>query len=169
MEKCITVDGSAVKEPKNVIAPIGTPVGDVFEFAGGFSCEVAKVLYGGPMMGISVPDLCAPVLKQTNGLIALNEKDAAPPKTTNCIRCGRCTNTCPFGLSPVAIAAALDENNMEGLYRQRANLCMECGCCSFVCPARRPLVQQNKLAKAALMPWMRQKAAEKKAKEEEKK
>ncbi|MDD6094238.1 MAG: electron transport complex subunit RsxC [Clostridia bacterium] len=164
VEKCITVDGSAVKEPKNVIAPIGTPVCDVFEFAGGFSQEPAKVLYGGPMMGISVADMNAPVLKQTNGLIALNEKDARPPKITNCIRCGRCTNTCPFGLAPVAIAAALNEDNMEELYRQRANLCMECGCCSFVCPAKRPLVQQNKLAKAKLMPWLKEQAAKKEEK-----
>ncbi len=163
-EKCITVDGSAVKEPKNVIAPIGTPIGDVFEFAGGFSSEAAKVLYGGPMMGISVADMNAPVLKQTNGLIALNAKDAEPEKTTNCIRCGRCTNTCPFGLAPVAIAASLDEGDMEELYRQRANLCMECGCCSFVCPAKRPLVQQNKLAKAKLMPWLKEQAAKKEEK-----
>ncbi len=160
-EKCITVDGSAVKSPKNVIAPIGTPIEDVFEFAGGFSEEPAKVLYGGPMMGISVASLGAPVLKQTNGLIALNKKDAEPKKITNCIRCGRCTNTCPFGLAPASIASALDAGDMEELYALRANLCMECGCCSFVCPANRQLVQQNKLAKARLMPWLKERAAKK--------
>lgn len=170
VEKLVTVDGSAVREPKNVIVPIGTPVGDVFEFAGGFSCEAAKILYGGPMMGISVPDLDAPVLKQTNGLIALNKKDAETPKSSNCIHCGRCANACPLSLTPVAIAAALEDNDPERLYRLRANLCMSCGCCSYVCPAKRPLVQQNALAKAALMPWLKQRSAEnKKQNGEEKK
>lgn len=162
IEKCVTVDGSAVKEPKNVIVPIGTPVADVFEFCGGFKDEPAKVIYGGPMMGVSVAELSVPVTKQTNALIALNEKDATPKKTTSCIRCGRCTNTCPFGLAPVAFAKALGDNNMEELKKLHANLCMECGCCGYVCPAGIPLVQQNKMAKAALAAYMKKEKEEKK-------
>ena len=150
VEKCITVAGGAVAKPANVTAPIGTPVGDVFEFCGGFSGEPAVVLYGGPMMGIAVADLTLPVLKQTNGLLALSYAEASPRAATPCIRCGRCTNACPFGLAPVAIAAANDAADMEALKKLKVNLCMECGCCSYVCPAGRPLVQQNKLAKAAL-------------------
>lgn len=150
VEKCITVAGGAVAKPANVTAPIGTPVGDVFDFCGGFSGEPAEVLYGGPMMGIAVADLTLPVLKQTNGLLALSYTEASPRAATPCIRCGRCTNACPFGLAPVAIAAANDAADMEALKKLKVNLCMECGCCSYVCPAKRPLVQQNKLAKAAL-------------------
>ncbi len=90
VEKCITVDGSAVKEPKNVIVPIGASMEDVFEFCGGFKAEPAKVLYGGPMMGIAVPDLTVPVLKNTNAIIALDQKEAVPAKMTTCIRCGSC-------------------------------------------------------------------------------
>ncbi len=161
-EKCITVDGSAVKEPKNVIVPIGTPVADVFEFCGGFSEEPAKVIYGGPMMGVSVADLNVPVIKQTNALLAFNEKEAIPKKTTSCIRCGRCTNACPFGLAPVSFAKALAQNDMEYLRELHANLCMECGCCSFVCPAGIPLVQQNKLAKAALADYIKKEKEENK-------
>lgn len=162
VEKCVTVDGSAVKELKNVIVAIGTPAADVFEFCGGFKAEPAKVIYGGPMMGISVAELSVPVLKQTNALIALNEKEASPKKTTSCIRCGRCTNNCPFGLAPVSFAKALEQNDMEALKHLHANLCMECGCCAYVCPAGIPLVQKNKLAKAALADYMKKEKEENK-------
>ena len=150
VSKCVTVDGSAVKEPKNVIVPIGTPLKDVFEFCGGFKSEPAKVIYGGPIMGIAVPDMDVPVLKNTNALLALDEKEAAPAKTTACIRCGACANHCPFRLNPAAMAKAYERNDMEALEELRVDICMECGCCSFICPAHRPLVQTHKLAKAAL-------------------
>ncbi len=162
IEKCVTVDGGAVKAPQNVIVPIGTPAEAVFDFCGGFKCEPAKILYGGPMMGVSVADMSVPVIKQTNALIAFDEKEARSRKTTSCIRCGSCTNTCPFGLAPVAFAKALNDNNMESLESLHANLCMECGCCSYVCPAAIPLVQQNKMAKAALSAYMKKKKEENK-------
>ena len=150
VKKCVTVDGGAVKEPKNVIAPIGTPISELFEFCCGFSEEPSKVLYGGPMMGISVPDTSAPVLKNTNAVLALTEKETKPPKSTSCIRCGSCVNTCPFGINPAEIARAYEKGDLESAERIGVNLCMECGCCSFVCPAVRPLVQINKLTKTAL-------------------
>ncbi|MBQ9119259.1 MAG: electron transport complex subunit RsxC [Lachnospiraceae bacterium] len=150
VEKCVTVDGGAVKNPQNVLTPIGTSLAELFEFCGGFTEEPAKLIYGGPMMGITVPDANAPVLKNTNAVLALTEKEAKLPKTTACIRCGACTNTCPFGLAPAAIARALENKNAEQLEELMVNACMECGCCSFVCPANRPLVQNNKLAKAFL-------------------
>ncbi len=150
VEKCITVDGGAVKEPKNVIAPIGTKLKDVFEFCGGFKSEPGKVIYGGPMMGITVPDLDVPVIKNTNAILAFNEKESAAPKTTPCIKCGGCANQCPFGINPAAAAKALKNEDFEALKKTGIENCMECGCCSFVCPAKRPLVQNNKLAKAAL-------------------
>ena len=150
VEKCVTVDGSAVTNPKNVITPIGTSLKDVFDFCGGFKSEPKKVLYGGPMMGISVPDLEQPILKNTNAILAFNEKDAALQKETACIRCGRCVAHCPFNLAPVEIETAFKLKNSEALGELKVNLCMECGCCAFVCPANRPLVQVNKLAKVML-------------------
>lgn len=150
VEKCITVDGGAVKEPKNIIAPIGTAISDIFEFAGGFKAEPAKVIYGGPMMGISVPDMSLPIIKNTNALLAFNEGETVIPKTTACIRCGACVNICPLGINPPAIAKALKNEDYETLKDVGANLCMECGCCSYVCPASRPLVANNRLAKLAL-------------------
>ncbi|MBR5538714.1 MAG: electron transport complex subunit RsxC [Clostridia bacterium] len=159
VEKCITVDGACVKEPKNVIAPIGASMEDVFAFCGGFVRDPYKVLYGGPMMGIAVPDLTAPILKNTNAIIALDRKEGRLPKVTPCLRCGACTNTCPFGLNPAAIADALRLGDVELLKKLRVDLCMECGCCAFYCPANRPLVQNNKLGKTLL----REAAAKEKA------
>lgn len=150
VEKCITVDGSAVKTPKNVIVPIGVSVGDVIEFCGGFSSAPGKVLYGGPMMGISIPDLKQPVLKQTNALVALNEKDAAPRKETACIQCGTCLMNCPMGISATEVVRAYNKGEYDRLEKLGSNLCMECGSCAYNCPANRPLVQMHKLAKAAL-------------------
>ena len=150
VEKCVTVDGSAVREPKNVIVPIGSRMGDVFEACGGFRSEPGKVLYGGPMMGISVPDLNQPILKNTNAILALDEKDAALPEPTACIKCGRCIAHCPVNLMPAEIETAFRMGRVDLLEEFKVNLCMECGCCSFGCPAHRPLVQTNKLAKAQL-------------------
>jgi electron transport complex protein RnfC len=148
--KCVTVDGGAVKEPKNAIVPICTAMADVFDFCGGLTETPDKVVYGGPMMGITVPDTTAPILKNTNAILALTKKETKLPKTTACIRCGSCLNTCPFSLSPAQIARAYDKRDAVALDALSVNACMECGCCSFVCPANRPLVQTNKLAKQFL-------------------
>ena len=126
VEKCITVDGSAVAKPKNVIVPIGMKLADVFEQSGGFCQEPKKVLYGGPMMGIAVPDLEQPVLKNTNAVLAMSEADAVLPEPTACIRCGRCIRHCPLRLMPSHIVAAYEAGDMERLAELKVNLCMEC-------------------------------------------
>lgn len=157
VEKMMTVDGSAVANPQNLIVPIGTSMQDVFDFCGGFKAEPKKMLYGGPMMGIAVPSASSPILKNTNAILAFDEKDAVLPEPTACIRCGKCIDACPLKLMPVDFASALATDNFELLEKRKVNLCMECGCCSFVCPARRPLVENNKLAKAALRKYQAEK------------
>lgn len=147
VEKCVTVEGGAVKNPQNIIAPIGTSLQDLFDFCGGFTEEPSKIIYGGPMMGITVPNANVSVIKNTNAVLALTEKEAKLPKTTACIRCGACLNTCPFGLAPVSIAEAYEKKDADMLKELSVQMCMECGCCSFVCPANRPLVQLNKMSK----------------------
>ena len=161
VKKCVTVDGGAVKNPQNVIVPVGMSMADVFEACGGLTSEPSKVIYGGPMMGVTVPDTSAPIMKNTNAILALTAKETKLPATTPCIRCGSCTNTCPFGLAPAEIAKAYDRKDAVKLEELSLATCMECGCCSFICPANRPLVQTNKLAKAFVR--------EEKAKEEGKK
>ena len=159
VEKCVTVDGSAVAEPKNVIAPIGTRVMDLIDFCGGFSEVPRKILYGGPMMGTALADLSMPVIKQTNAILAFGRKEATPPKVTPCIKCGRCMAHCPFGLSPTEISKAYKAEDAKTLEKLKVNLCMECGCCSYVCPAKRNLVQRNKLAKVMLKKYQNEKNA----------
>ncbi len=154
VEKCVTVDGSAVREPKNVIVPIGASIGDVIEFAGGTSKPVGKILLGGPMMGVAVCSTLDPVLKTTNALTVLDKKDAKLPESTACIHCGRCVDNCPMHLNPTLYARAMNVEDAADraarLEEAKINLCIECGSCSYVCPAKRPLVATNRLAKAAL-------------------
>ena len=150
VKKCITVDGGSVASPANVIAPIGTSLADVFAACGGFKEDPHKVLYGGPMMGVAVPSLDLPVLKNTNAILALTKKEATPPKTTACIRCGACINSCPFGLAPAEISRAYKKKDADALKNLAVDACMLCGSCSFICPANRPLVQTNTLSKQLL-------------------
>ncbi len=148
VQKCVTVDGDAVKNPMNVTLPIGTSLYDLFEFTGGFKAKVERVLYGGPMMGIAVPSLSFPVLKNTNSVLAFSS--TLKVKEYPCIRCGRCINTCPFGINPPMITRALKIGDTNAIVNAGALACMECGCCSYVCPAGLPLVDNNKKAKAFL-------------------
>ncbi len=159
VKKCVTVEGGAVKKPQNVIVPVGTSLNDLFDFCGGLTEQPAKIIYGGPMMGVTVPNASYPVVKNTNAILALTAKEAKLPKTTACIRCGTCTNTCPFGLAPAAIALAYEKKDTEALKALSVETCMECGCCSFVCPANRPLVQMNKLSKLLLKEEMKKEAS----------
>ena len=99
------------------------------------------------MMGWAVESPETPIMKNTNAVLFFNEKEAKTPRETACIKCGACTNACPFGLDPTEFIHALRANDDEMLADLKANLCMECGCCSYVCPAKRQLVHTNKIAK----------------------
>lgn len=147
VSKRLTIDGTGANKGMNVIVPLGTAIKDVFEFCGGLKADCKKILMGGPMMGIAVPDLDQPIVKNNNAIIALNEKDATPAEETDCIRCGKCVYACPLNLMPAALEKAYDARNAESLVAHDVNLCMNCGCCSYVCPAKRNLAQKNQLAK----------------------
>ena len=150
VERCVTVDGSAVAEPKNVLVPIGTALADVFAFCGGYKVPPQKILYGGPMMGVAVPNDGVSILKNTNAILAFGAREARLPDALTCIRCGECMLHCPVGLNPAYIGKAYQNKDVESLERLNVNLCMECGCCAYVCPAHRDLVQNNRLAKDML-------------------
>ena len=156
-EKCVTVDGTAVVEPKNVIAPIGTPIADIIDFCGGYKTEPRKLLMGGPMMGIALFDENTPILKQNNGLIIFAREDVVEEEPSDCIRCGRCVAACPMHLQPLTIEHHVRHKNIADLERFSIMTCIECGSCAFVCPARRKLVQYMRMGKQIL-----RKAGEKK-------
>ncbi len=150
VRKRLTVDGSAIKNPQNVIVPIGTPVNRLIELCGGYKEECAKLLMGGPMMGISLFEDTAPVLKQNNAILAFNGKEASTAKGGSCIRCGKCVDACPMGLVPTKIAQAAKKNQVDVLKEYNTMTCMECGCCTVTCPAQRYIVQSIRLGKAIL-------------------
>lgn len=150
INKRMTVDGDAVAEPKNVIAPIGTPICDVIGFCGGYKSEPKKILMGGPMMGRAIFSDQMPIVKNNNAILAFSKQKAYIPEETACINCGRCHQACPFNLLPTALADAYDQRDAELLSNLQVMQCMECGSCSYVCPARRPLGFINKLGKGVV-------------------
>lgn len=148
VSKRITVDGSAIAQPKNVMAPIGTLMSDIADFCGGFKEEPRKVLMGGPMMGTALYTLEYPIIKQNNGLIFMAQPEAAAVQPTDCIRCGRCVSACPMYLTPVNIQHLVQQRDIPGILDINVKGCMECGCCAYACPAHRPLVQFMRMAKS---------------------
>lgn len=149
VSKRVTVDGSAVKEPKNLIVPIGTLVCDILEYCG-VSEPIGKLMYGGPMMGIALATDRSPILKQNNAVLAFSRGDALLPEPTACIRCGRCAAHCPMHLVPEAIEKAVKLRSPEMLEKYGVSSCIECGSCAYGCPAHRPLVQSIRVGKTIL-------------------
>ena len=150
IKKSVTVDGSAVSEPKNLEVLIGTPLKDVFDFCGGFSQTPEKIIMGGPMMGVAQFSLDNTVVKHTNALLAFGKKEACLPSESVCIKCGKCVSACPMNLMPLFLNACVEKNRVEDCVSYGINDCIECGCCSYVCPASRNLVQSFRYAKAEL-------------------
>lgn len=148
--KRITVDGDIVKNPGNISVPLGATVNDVIEFCGGLNAKAHKIILGGPMMGAAIADTGVPILKQNNAILAFSEETAKMSEPIPCIRCGRCANACPMHLSPFHIAAAIQAGDIDEVDKLYANYCMECGCCSYSCPSKRPLVETMRRAKALL-------------------
>ena len=159
VRRTVTVDGSAIARPKNILAPIGTKIGELIEFCGGME-ECSKVLYGGPMMGTPASSLDDPILKTTGGITALSKNDSLSKDPTACIHCGRCVEACPLFLEPDVFSRAFEyeskDERMHILDSHKIMLCMECGCCSYVCPANRPLVENNRIGKAQLREYKNQ-------------
>lgn len=148
--RVVTVSGRAVREPKNVLAPIGARIADLIEFCGGFSARPESVVNGGPMMGQPLPTLDAPVVKGTSGILALTAEEINDHPTSACIRCGNCITICPCGLSPVEMSTFIRKDNLEMAAKLGVTDCFSCGSCSWVCPSHIPLVHYFNYAKGAL-------------------
>lgn len=162
VERAVTITGDGVKNPANLIVPIGTPISDLLERQG-FNKETKKVVLGGPMMGLAVPALDLPVVKGTSGILALVKIPNFMPGP--CIRCGRCIDVCPLRGMAAEMVEAIEANEVEKYEHLHVLDCMECGTCTFACPARRPIVHHVKKAKAQYAAW---KASQKKQAKDEK-
>ena len=150
ISRSLTVDGSAVRTPKNLRVPIGINIQDVIDYCGGFKEEPRKIICGGPMMGIAVCGTDAPVCKQNNAVLAFADRKGAIKPERECIRCGRCVEVCPMSLMPTLIERFAKVRDKDGLERSFVSVCMECGSCAYACPSGRPLVQYMRLAKQVL-------------------
>lgn len=140
--RTVTVTGGAVSRPRNLWVPIGTPLRCLVEEAGGLREKADLILTGGPMMGTPQHDLEAPVVKSTNGLICLTQYERRQPAPESvCIRCGKCVAACPMHLAPAFISQAVRQGEIHKLPRLHPQDCMECGCCSYICPAGIPLLE----------------------------
>lgn len=150
IERVVTVAGSAIAQPKNLIVRVGTPLSYVFEQAGGFSQEPEKVLMGGPMMGNAMHDLSVPTTKGTNALLAFCGDEDKTVENPHCIRCGRCAAACPMKLLPMYLYMYEQKDNYEMMERYHITDCIECGACTYECPARLHLTQSCRTGKAKL-------------------
>jgi electron transport complex protein RnfC len=153
IERVVSVTGRGIKEPKNLLARVGTMISHLIDECGGFGDEPAKVVSGGPMMGFALYTLDMPVTKGTSGLLVLTEEETVHADSFKpCIRCSRCIEACPMYLMPSMLSVLSEAGQYEECKDYGLFDCFECGCCAYVCPAKRPIVQQVRLAKSLTKP-----------------
>ena len=150
-ERVVTVTGNSIAEPKNLMIRVGTSFKDVLEYCGGFYPPPGKIISGGPMMGTAVKDLEVSVVKATSGILCISESSVDMGPYSSCIKCARCVDACPMFIVPSTLGNSIEFMDYEKAEKLHVMDCKECGCCTFVCPAKRPLVHWFKFAKAKLV------------------
>jgi len=162
IERVVTVTGQGIREPKNVLARIGTSFQNLIDFCGGLTDEAVKVLMGGPMMGVAQSALSVPVIKATSGIVCLTDKNYIATKEYPCIRCGACIRACPINLIPTRLARLSQFEKWDDAEQCGVTNCIECGSCAFVCPAAIPLVQHIRIGKMRVAEVQRKQKIEEK-------
>ena len=157
ISRIVTVTGGAIRQPANLDVLVGTPVNELIEFCGGFSEPPKQLVLGGPMMGQPLPDLAAPIVKGSAGILAMSAAELNESSERPCIRCGSCVDVCPCGLSPMEMAALIRKDKLDAAARIFVGDCIGCGSCSWVCPSYIPLVQYFNYANGELADQARQK------------
>jgi len=166
IQRIVTVTGNGVRTPMNVMARVGDSFARLVEFAGGYTEKASKLIMGGPMMGIAQFTDDVPVIKGTSCILILEDVFGDGARELPCISCARCVDVCPMNLLPTEIASYVEFERWDDLKGNGAMDCIECGCCSYICPAKRRLVERIKFGKMKLSEMRTQEQARKKAAEE---
>ncbi|MDH6356156.1 electron transport complex subunit RsxC [Parabacteroides sp. PF5-9] len=151
IERIVTVTGKALSEPSNLLVRIGTPIGELIESAGGIPEDTGKIIGGGPMMGKALTTVEVPVTKGSSGILLLTKKESVRKPMKNCIRCAKCVQVCPMGLNPTQLMTATEFTNWDVAEKNYITDCVECGSCSYTCPADRPLLDYIRLGKGKVL------------------
>lgn len=144
MDRIVTVTGSGICKPGNFSVLTGTDMAELIEAAGGLKDNVPKVISGGPMMGFPLFELHVPCVKTSSACLCFTQDEVSEAQQTACINCGRCVSVCPGHVLPARLATFAEHGDMERFQKFDGMECCECGCCSYVCPAKRPLTQSIK-------------------------
>ena len=150
IERVVTVTGTAINRPANVLVPIGTSMRQVVEHCGGIKSADLRMLLGGPMMGMPQRSLDIPVIKGTSGMLMLTGEEVGNMDEYSCVRCGKCVDACPMFLNPSLLGMLAKKGLWDEMKDDHVMDCFECGSCSFVCPSHIPLVQSFRVAKGLL-------------------
>ncbi len=160
-ERIVTVTGKSLARPGNYLVRVGTPVSRLIEAAGGLPEDTGKILSGGPMMGKALAGMEVPVVKGTSGIVVLQRSESSRNTAGPCIRCARCVSVCPIGLEPYLLMTLSEKGLFEKAEKEKITDCMECGSCSFECPASRPLLDYIRLGKSTVIKLARERATKK--------
>lgn len=159
IERVVTITGKGVKEPKNLLTRMGTPIQTLIDAAGGLPEDAGKVINGGPMMGRAMINLSSPVTKGCSGITVMSGRDAQRREASQCIKCAKCVAACPMGLEPYYLSKMTQKKGWDELEKQMITSCIECGCCQSSCPSYLPLLDWVRLGKQTVMGIIRQRAA----------
>ena len=158
IQRVVTITGKNLREPKNLLTRMGTPVSALIAAAGGLPENAGKVINGGPMMGRAMVNLDSPVTKGCSGITVLSERDARRREASQCIKCAKCVSACPMGLEPYFLSKMTQKKNWDELEARMITSCIECGCCQSTCPAYLPLLDWVRLGKQTVMGRIRARA-----------
>src|SRR5690606_32835231 len=145
IERIVTVTGKSVAKPGNFRVRIGTPVSDLIEAAGGIPEDTGKIISGGPMMGRAISSVDIPIAKATSGILLIPREESKRTQVYNCLRCGKCVEVCPMGLSPYYLMSLGQRGDVDKAAEEHILDCIECGSCSFVCPSNRHILDWLRL------------------------
>jgi electron transport complex protein RnfC len=149
VRRVVTVSGGAVRDRRNLDVPIGTLVEDLLDYCG-LDTDPARLLMGGPMMGTVLPHARVPIVKGSNGVLALTAPELSSGETMPCFRCGSCVKVCPVGLVPLEMMKRAEAGDFDGALAYGLSDCISCGTCAYACPANLPLTQYFNYAKGAI-------------------